>query len=178
MGKESACNARDTGDMDSIPGSGRYPGGRAWQLTPVFLSGESHGQRSLATTVHRIAKRQIQLRQLSTFVCFFILNFLFYIGVYLISNVVLYSVIQIHEYILFQISFSFRLLHDIEQSSLCYTVCRSLLVIHFRYSSVYMSIPNSLTVLSPHPSHLVTISSMNDNLEKIVSVGMEHEHKQ
>ena len=117
-------------------------------------------------------------KQLITFVCFFVLNFLFYIGVQLISNVVLYSVVQIHEYILFQISFSFRLLHDIEQSSLCYTVCRSLLVIHFKYSSVYMSIPHSLTVLSPHPSHPVTISSMNDNLEKIVSVGMEHEHRQ
>ena len=29
---------------------------------------------------------------------------------------------------------------------------RSLLVIHFKYSSVYMSIPNSLTVPSPDPS--------------------------
>ena len=29
---------------------------------------------------------------------------------------------------------------------------RSLLVIHFKYSSVYMSIPNSLTVPSPQPS--------------------------
>ena len=96
----------------------------------------------------------------------------------MISNVVLYSVVQIHEYILFQISFSFRLLHDIEQSSLCYTVCKSLLVIHFKYISEYMSIPSSLTVPSPHPSHPVTISSMNDSFEKIVSVGMEHEHKQ
>ena len=39
-GKESACNA---GDPGSIPGSGR----RNWQLTPVFLPGESHGQRRL-----------------------------------------------------------------------------------------------------------------------------------
>ena len=30
------------------------------------------------------------------------------------------------------------------------------LVIHFKYSSVYMSIPNSLTILSPHPSSLLT----------------------
>ena len=43
-GKESACNATDTG---SIPGSGRSPGKRAWLPTPVFLPGESHGQRSL-----------------------------------------------------------------------------------------------------------------------------------
>ena len=43
--KASAYNAGDTG---SIPGSGRSPGGRAWQLTPVLLPGESHGHRSLA----------------------------------------------------------------------------------------------------------------------------------
>ena len=44
VGKESSCNA---GDLGSIPGSGRSPGGRKWQPTPVFLPGESHGQRSL-----------------------------------------------------------------------------------------------------------------------------------
>ena len=44
-GKESACN---TGDPGSIPGSGRFPWRRKWQPTPVFLLGESHGQRSLA----------------------------------------------------------------------------------------------------------------------------------
>ena len=37
-GKESACN---TGDVGSIPGSGRFPWGRAWQPTPVCLSAES-----------------------------------------------------------------------------------------------------------------------------------------
>ena len=42
-GKESSCNAGDTG---SIPGSGRSPG-EGGQPTPVFLPGESHGQRSL-----------------------------------------------------------------------------------------------------------------------------------
>ena len=41
------ANAGDTGDTGSIPGSGRSPGVRAWQPTPVFLPGESHGQRSL-----------------------------------------------------------------------------------------------------------------------------------
>ena len=43
--KEPACNA---GDIGSILGSGRSPGRRKWQPTPVFLSGNSHGQRSLA----------------------------------------------------------------------------------------------------------------------------------
>ena len=31
-----------------IPGSGRFPWRRKWQLTAVFLPGKSHGQRSLA----------------------------------------------------------------------------------------------------------------------------------
>ena len=44
-GKESACKA---GDLGSIPGLGRFPWRREWQPTPVFLSGEFQGQRSLA----------------------------------------------------------------------------------------------------------------------------------
>ena len=38
----------DAGDAGSVPGSGRFPWKRNWQLTPVFLLGESHEQRSLA----------------------------------------------------------------------------------------------------------------------------------
>ena len=30
-----------------VPWVGKIPWKRAWQLTPVFLPGESHGQRSL-----------------------------------------------------------------------------------------------------------------------------------
>ena len=41
----SAGDARDAG---LISGSGRSPWRRAWQPTPVFLAGESHGRRSLA----------------------------------------------------------------------------------------------------------------------------------
>ena len=44
VGKESTCNA---GDPSSIPGLGRSPGEGKWQPTPVFLPGESRGQRSL-----------------------------------------------------------------------------------------------------------------------------------
>ena len=33
--------------LGPIPGSGRYPWRREWKPTPVFLPGESHGQRSL-----------------------------------------------------------------------------------------------------------------------------------
>ena len=42
--KASACNARRPG-FD--PWVGKVPWRRAWQPTPVFLPGESHGQRSL-----------------------------------------------------------------------------------------------------------------------------------
>ena len=42
------ANAGDAGDVGSIPVSGRSPGGGHWQPTPIFLPGESHGQRSLA----------------------------------------------------------------------------------------------------------------------------------
>ena len=41
----SAGYIRNTG---LIPGLGRLPWRKAWQPTPVFLPGESHGQRSLA----------------------------------------------------------------------------------------------------------------------------------
>ena len=43
-GKESACNAGDSG---LIPG-GKIPWRKVRQPTPVFLPGESHGQRSTA----------------------------------------------------------------------------------------------------------------------------------
>ena len=40
--KESICS---TVDLGSLPGT--LPWRRAWQPTPVFWPGESHGQRSL-----------------------------------------------------------------------------------------------------------------------------------
>ena len=46
-GKESACSAGATGDVGSIPGLGRSPGGGHGYPLPVFLPRESHGQRSL-----------------------------------------------------------------------------------------------------------------------------------
>ena len=47
-GSDGKASAYNEGDPGSIPGSGRSPRGGAWQPTPVFLPGESHGQRSLA----------------------------------------------------------------------------------------------------------------------------------
>ena len=55
--KESAC---DVGDLGSIPGSGRSPGGE--NGNPLFLSGESQGQRSLeGYTVHTVTESRTQL---------------------------------------------------------------------------------------------------------------------
>ena len=63
------------------------------------------------------------------FPTFYFLNFLLYIGAQFINNVMLVSGIQqsdsilhIHVPIFFQILFPFRLLDNIEQSSLRYTV--------------------------------------------------------
>ena len=56
--KKFACNV---GDLGSIPGFERSPEGRAWQPTPVFLSGEFHGQRARWATVHGVTKSQTQL---------------------------------------------------------------------------------------------------------------------
>ena len=64
-GKESACNAGDSG---SIPGEGGdSPGGGNGLPPPVFLSGESHGQRSLWTTVHVVTESRTQLSDFHTF---------------------------------------------------------------------------------------------------------------
>ena len=55
--KDPPATAGDARGAGSNPGSGRSPGGGKWQFTPVFLSGKSHGQRSLAGyLVHGIAK--------------------------------------------------------------------------------------------------------------------------
>ena len=44
--KNLSANIGDVRDMGLIPGSGKSPGGGE-QVAPVFLPGESHGQRSL-----------------------------------------------------------------------------------------------------------------------------------
>ena len=52
-GKESACQYRR---CRFDPWVGKMPWRRKWQHTPIFLPGESHGQRGLAATVHRVAR--------------------------------------------------------------------------------------------------------------------------
>ena len=46
-GKESACNARASGDAGSIPGSGRSPGGGHGHPLQYSCLENPHGQRSL-----------------------------------------------------------------------------------------------------------------------------------
>ena len=54
--KAFACNV---GDQGSILGLGRFPWRRKWQLSTVFLPGESHGGRW--ATVHGVTKSRTWL---------------------------------------------------------------------------------------------------------------------
>ena len=47
-GREHTCQCRRRKTHRFDPQVGKIPWRRAWQLTPVFLPGKSHGQRSLA----------------------------------------------------------------------------------------------------------------------------------
>ena len=64
--KNPPANAGDAGDVGSFPGSEKIPWRRKWQATPVFLPGESHGQRSLATYSPQGHKESDMTEQLST----------------------------------------------------------------------------------------------------------------
>ncbi|CAI9167861.1 unnamed protein product [Rangifer tarandus platyrhynchus] len=59
------ANAGDLRDGGSIPGSGRSPGGGHGN-PPVFLPGESHGQRSLAGFQSIGSQSGTGLKRLST----------------------------------------------------------------------------------------------------------------
>ena len=61
--KSPPANAGDTRDSGSIPGSGRSPGGNG---NPLQYSEKSHGQRSLACTVHGAANCRDRTERLST----------------------------------------------------------------------------------------------------------------
>ena len=59
--KKLLANAGDIRDAGSILGR-EDPLEEGMASIPVFLSGESHGQRSLQAEVHRVTKSQTQLR--------------------------------------------------------------------------------------------------------------------
>ena len=46
-GKEPACQCRRHKRLRFDPWVGKIPWRRVWQPTPIFLPGESHGQKSL-----------------------------------------------------------------------------------------------------------------------------------
>ena len=58
---ESTCNAGDTGDADSIPGSGRSPGGGSGNLVYYSCLKKLRGQRSMAGYIHGVTKCQTQV---------------------------------------------------------------------------------------------------------------------
>ena len=66
-GKETACQCMRHKRHGFDPWVRKIPWRRVWQPTPVLLSGESYGQRSLkGYIVHRVAKRWTRLKRLST----------------------------------------------------------------------------------------------------------------
>ena len=69
--KNPSANAGDTRDVGSVPGSRTFPWRRAQQPTPVFLPGDSHGQRSLAGYSPRVAKSQTRLSRFNMHMHFF-----------------------------------------------------------------------------------------------------------
>ena len=60
-GKESACNARDTRDVGSIPGSGRSPGGGNGRLLQYSCLENPMDRGACQTIVHRVAKNGASL---------------------------------------------------------------------------------------------------------------------
>ena len=64
-GKEPICQCKRLKRPKFDPWVGKIPWKRAWQPTPVFLLGESHGQRSLAGYIHRVAQSRTWLKWLS-----------------------------------------------------------------------------------------------------------------
>ena len=69
-GKESACQCRRHRRRGFSHWVGKIPWRRKWQHTPVFLPGESHGQRSLAGCSlwgHKRVRTELLTVSLSTF---------------------------------------------------------------------------------------------------------------
>ena len=63
-GEESSCQCRGSKRCKFDPWVGKTPWSRKWQPTPLFLHGESHGQRSLVGYSPWSHKSGTQLTQL------------------------------------------------------------------------------------------------------------------
>ena len=64
-GKESTCDAGDTGDPGLIPGSGRSPGGGRGNPLQYSCLENATDRGAWQTTVHGVAKSLTQLKRLS-----------------------------------------------------------------------------------------------------------------
>ena len=64
-GKESACNAGDTGEMGLIPASGSSLGGWHGQPAPLFLQENPMDRGAWRATAHRVATSRTGLKRLS-----------------------------------------------------------------------------------------------------------------
>ena len=63
-GKEPPANAGDVGDVGSIPGSGRSPGGERGNSLQYSCLESPMERGPLQAAVHRVAQNQTQLKQL------------------------------------------------------------------------------------------------------------------
>ena len=68
-GKEFACNAGDTGNVGSIPGSGRSPGGGHGNPLQYPCLENPMDRGAWRATVHSVAKSQTQLKGSSMHAC-------------------------------------------------------------------------------------------------------------
>ena len=68
-GKESTCNAGDTGDMGLIPGSGRSRGGGNNNLLQYSCLKNPMDRGAWRATVQKVIKNQTRLSDLSTAHC-------------------------------------------------------------------------------------------------------------
>ena len=69
VGKESACNAGNTGDVEFDSWVGKIPWRRKWQSTPVFLPEKSHRQRRLVGYSPLGSQKLDTTERLSTHTC-------------------------------------------------------------------------------------------------------------
>ena len=65
-GKESTCNAGDSGDMGSIPGSGRPPGGGNGNPFQYSCLENPMDREAWWATVHRVTQSRPGLKLIST----------------------------------------------------------------------------------------------------------------
>ena len=63
VSKESACNARGIGDMGSVPGSGRSPGGGNGNPLQYSCLENPVDRGAWWATVHRVTKSQTRLSE-------------------------------------------------------------------------------------------------------------------